>query len=267
MYIDPDLRHIFSIIIFPSNISKNSSEVELRCLSLNHHACNILVESLSRDAYFAIMSSDNNFFVDAHDLWTRSKSKYFKSMCTASAPSIACATNLSKGEEQERWQLNDESTSPTGSSPTSYKCIVANNDSGDESDGEEEHDDSDDESTSSQVTFSCIASTNNDDRENETDDVGEEEIHQFYTNLNKGDKMIFMKLLRRNKEHSETLLRLEETLIKTNNRLEKKTKEHEELRCSHDDLVQRYDLILIEKRNIDDALSYVAQLKIEKCHA
>ena len=47
MYIDPDLRHIFSIIIFPSNISKNSSEVELRCLSLNHHACNILVESLS----------------------------------------------------------------------------------------------------------------------------------------------------------------------------------------------------------------------------
>jgi hypothetical protein len=76
--------------------------------------------------------------------------------------------------------------------------------------------------------------------------------------------MILMKLLRRNKEHGVTLLRLEETLIKTNNRLEKTTKEHEELRCSHDDLVQRYDLILIEKINIDDALSYVAQLKIEK---
>jgi hypothetical protein len=124
MYIDPDLRHIFSRIIFPSNISKNPSEVELRCLSLNHHACNILVESLSRDAYFAIMSSDNDCFVDAHDLWTRYKSKYFKSMCTAYAPSIACATNLSKGEEQERWQQNDESTSPTSSSPTSYKALL-----------------------------------------------------------------------------------------------------------------------------------------------
>jgi hypothetical protein len=41
------------------------------------------------------------------------------------------------------------------------------------------------------------------------------------------------------------------------------TKEHEELKCSHDDLVQRYDSILIEQRNNDDALSCVAQLKME----
>jgi hypothetical protein len=61
------------------------------------------VDSLSKAAYFAIMSSDSDLFVDAHDLWTRIKLKHFKSMCTASAPSIACATNLSKGEEQERW--------------------------------------------------------------------------------------------------------------------------------------------------------------------
>jgi hypothetical protein len=86
--------------------------------------------------------------------------------------------------------------------------------------------------------------------------VGEEEFSHFYTNLNKGDKMILMKLLRRNKEQGETLPRLEETLIKT-------TKEHEELRCSHDDLVQQYDSILIEQRNNDDALSCVAQLKTE----
>jgi hypothetical protein len=46
----------------------------------------------------------------------------------------------------------------------------------------------------------------------------------------KGDKMILMKLLRRNKEEGKALLRLEETLVKTNNRLEKTTKEHEELR-------------------------------------
>jgi hypothetical protein len=72
-----------------------------------------------------------------------------------------------------------------------------------------------------------------------------------------------MKLLRRNKEQDESLLRLEEILIKTNNRLEKTTKEHEELRCSHDDLVQRYDSILIEQRNNDYALSCVAQFKME----
>jgi hypothetical protein len=91
-------------------------------------------------------------------------------------PFIACGTNLSKGEEQERWQPNDESTSPTGSSPTRFKCLVANNDSGDESDDEEKHDDSEDESTSSQGTFSRISSANDDYRENETKDVGEEEI-------------------------------------------------------------------------------------------
>jgi hypothetical protein len=45
-------------------------------------------------------------------------------------------------------QSNNESISPIGLSPTSYKCLVANNDSGDESD-DEEHDDSKDESTSS----------------------------------------------------------------------------------------------------------------------
>jgi hypothetical protein len=50
MKIDPDLRQIFSKSIFPSNFSKNPSNDELRCLSLNHHACNILVDSLSRGA-------------------------------------------------------------------------------------------------------------------------------------------------------------------------------------------------------------------------
>jgi hypothetical protein len=131
------------------------------------------------------MSSDSDLFVDDHDLWTRIKLKFFKSTCTAYAPSIACDTNLSKGEEQERWQPNDESTSSIGSSPTSYKCLVANNDSGDESDDEEEHDYSEDESTLLEGTFSWIASGNVDDKENDTVDVGEEEIRQFYTNLNK----------------------------------------------------------------------------------
>jgi hypothetical protein len=102
VHIDPDLRQIFSRSIFPSDISKNPSNAELTCLSLNHHACNILVDSLSRGAYFAIMSSDSDLFIDAHDLWTKIKLKFFKSICTASAPSIAGGTNVSKGEEQER---------------------------------------------------------------------------------------------------------------------------------------------------------------------
>jgi hypothetical protein len=111
------------------------------------------------------MSSDSDLFVDAHDLWTKIKLNFFKSICTASAPSIAGSTNLSKGEEQERWTPSDGSTSPTGSSPTSYTCLVANDESGDESDDEEEYeDDSEDESSSPQGTFSCFASTDNNDR-------------------------------------------------------------------------------------------------------
>jgi hypothetical protein len=43
----------------PADISSNPSKEELRCLSLTHHACNILVDSVSRDAYFSIISSNN----------------------------------------------------------------------------------------------------------------------------------------------------------------------------------------------------------------
>jgi hypothetical protein len=41
------------------------------------------------------------------------------------------------------------------------------------------------------------------------------------------------------------------------------TKEHEELKCSHDNLVQQYESILFEQRNNHDVLSDVAQLKTE----
>jgi hypothetical protein len=261
MHVDPDLRQIFSRSIFPSDISKNPSNAELRCLSLNHRACNILVDSLSRGAYFAIMSSDSDLFVDAHDLWNRIKGKYSVANCDAPTPYITCDTNPSKGEEK-CWAPNDESTSSTGLFSTN-KCLIANNDGGDKSHDEEEYEDnSEDESSSPQGTFSYIASTDINDRENETDDVEEEEIHRFYIHLNKEDKALLDKLLRRNKEQGETLLRLEETLIKTNNSLEKMTKEYEELKCSHDNLVRRYDSLLIEQRN-NDTLSCVAQLKTE----
>ena len=93
------------------------------------------------------MSSDTDLFADAHDLWNRIKVKYFVANCVASTPYIACDTNSSKGDEK-RWTPNDESTSSTGLSSTSNKCLIANNDGGDESD--------DEESTSSQGTFSCL---------------------------------------------------------------------------------------------------------------
>jgi hypothetical protein len=236
---------------------KNPSEHDLRCLCQNYQAYDILVNSLSKDVYFAVIGSNSDVLVDAHDLWTRIKIKYSESKCTTSTPYVACGTNLSKGEEK-RCQPNDESTSLTGLSSTCYKCLIANNDSGDKSDEEEEYeDDSEDESLTPQGTFSCIASTNNNDRENETDDVEEEEIRRFYTHLNKEDKELLVKLLRRNKEQGEMLLRLEETLIKTNNSLEKMTKEHEELRCSHDDLVQWYEYVLFEQRNNYDCWGLV----------
>jgi hypothetical protein len=75
--------------------------------------------------------------------------------------------------------------------------------------------------------------------------------------------MLLMKLFSRNKEQGETLLMLEETLIKANNNQEKKTKEHEELRCSHNNRVQQYESFLFEQRNNDNVLSCVAQCKTE----
>jgi hypothetical protein len=107
MQVDPNLRQIFSRSIFPSNISQNPSNDELRCLSLNHHAFNILVDSLSRGAYFAIMSSDSDLFVDAHDIWTKIKLKFFKSICTASTSSIAGGTSPREKNKNDGHQAKD----------------------------------------------------------------------------------------------------------------------------------------------------------------
>jgi hypothetical protein len=107
------------------------------------------------------------------------------------------------------------------------------------------------------------ASTKHNYRENESKDVEEVEICQLYAQLIKEDKAILMKLLRRNDEQGETFLKLEKALIKTKDNLEKKTKEHDELVWSHGNLVQRYDLFLIEQRNNEDALSCIAQVKID----
>jgi hypothetical protein len=89
MHIDPNLRQIFSRSIFPSDFSKNPSNAELRCLSLNHHA------------YFAIMSSDSDLFVDAHDLWTRIKIKYLESNFTTLLPMLLVVLTFQREKKND----------------------------------------------------------------------------------------------------------------------------------------------------------------------
>jgi hypothetical protein len=55
----------------------------------------------------------------------------------------------------------------------------------------------------------------------------------------------------------------EDILINKTKRLDELTKEHEELKCSHDDLVQRYRAMSIERTRIINSLSCVAQLEDE----
>jgi hypothetical protein len=53
----------------------------------------------------------------------------------------------------------------------------------------------------------------------------------------------------------------EDFLIKKIEDLEKLTKKHEKLKCSYDDLVQRYEDISIEQIRVVNHSSYIAQLE------
>jgi hypothetical protein len=83
---------------------------------------------------------------DAHDIWTRIKSKFNESKhissYDASTSFSPCETNpLKEEEENERWRPNDESTSPKCLSFhfDSHICCVANeNDSGSTNEDEED---------------------------------------------------------------------------------------------------------------------------------
>jgi uncharacterized small protein (DUF1192 family) len=66
-----------------------------------------------------------------------------------------------------------------------------------------------------------------------------------------------LKLLKRAREQSEALHKLEDVLTTKIQSLEELTKEHEDLKCSHVDLVQRYETISIEQ---DKSLFCVARL-------
>jgi seryl-tRNA synthetase len=133
---------------------------------------------------------------------------------------------LKEEEENERWRTNDESTSLKGLSShfDSHICCVANeNDSG---------------------------STNEDEEE-------ERSFMQLYARLSQEDQAVMLKLLERAREQSEARQRLENVLSMKMLHFDELTKEHEELKCSHVDLVQRYESISIEQ---DNALHCIAQL-------
>jgi hypothetical protein len=166
-----------------------------------------------------------------HDIWTIIKSKFDESkhdssFCASTSFGL-CDTNPCKEEEEnDQWRPNDESTSPKGLSShfDSHICCVAN-----------END---------------IGSTNEDEEE-------ERSFMQLYARLSQEDKAVMLNLLERAREQSEARQRLENVLSMKMLYFDELTKEHEELKCSHFDLVQRYETISIEQ---DNALHCIAQL-------
>jgi hypothetical protein len=230
--VDPRLDQIlYNSIIPPSYDKKNSSEEDQRCIRLNYLAYNILSNSLSNEDYRAFISNYNESIHDVHDIWTRIKikfdeSKHNSSFCASTFFGI-CETNpLKEEEENERWRPNDESTSPKGLSShfDSHICCVANeNDSG---------------------------SANEDEKD-------EGSFMQLYAHQSQEVKAVMLKLLKRAREQSEARQMLEDVLSMKMLRFDELIKEHEELKCSHIDLVQRYETISIEQ---DNSLHCIAQL-------
>jgi uncharacterized small protein (DUF1192 family) len=229
--IDPQLEQILDkSIIPPSYDKKNASKDDQRCLRLNYLAFDILGNSLSKEDYHAFIIRYDEPIHDVHDIWTRIKSKFNESKhissYDASTSFSPCETNpLKEEEENECWRPNDESTSPKGLSShfDSHICCVANeNDSG---------------------------STN--------DDEDERSFIQLYAHLSHEDKAVMLKLLKRAREQIKALHMLEDILTIKMQCFEELTKEHEELKCSHVYLVQRYESISIEQ---DNSLFCVTQL-------
>src|SRR5688572_12259325 len=230
--IDPRLEQIIDKSIFPSNFNgKINSEEDQRCYRLNYLAFDILTNSISKEDYHAFISNYDESIHDAHDIWTRIKSNFDESKhdssYDASTSFSSYETNpLKEKEENERWRPNDESTSPKGLSShfeSHIFCVANENDSG---------------------------STNEDEED-------ERSFMQLYAHLSLEDKAVMLKLLKRAREQSEARQMLENVLSMKMLLFDELTKEHEELKCSHVDLVQRYEIISIEQ---DNSLHCIAQL-------
>jgi hypothetical protein len=230
--VDPQLEQIIDKSIIPSSYNKeNASEEDQRCIRLNYLAYDILSNSLSNEDYHAFISNYNESIHDAHDIWTIIKikvdeSKHDSSFCASTSFGI-CETNpLKEEEENERWRPNDESTSP--------KCLSSHFDS----------------------HICCVANENDSGSTNE-DEEDEQSFMQLYAHLSLEDKAVMLKLLKRAREQSEARQMLEDVLSMKMLHFDELTKEHEELKCSHVDLVQRYETISIEQ---DNSLHCIAQL-------
>jgi hypothetical protein len=75
---------------------------------LNYLACDILVESLSKNVYFAIIHQNDPVIV-AHNILAKIHEKYAKCSATSFAytSSIFCENNLVEEEEEhDRWMMN-----------------------------------------------------------------------------------------------------------------------------------------------------------------
>jgi hypothetical protein len=78
--IDPQLEQILDkSIIPPSYDRKNASEEDQRCIRLNYLAYDILSNSLSKEDYHAFIVNYNESIRDAHDIWTKIKTKFDES--------------------------------------------------------------------------------------------------------------------------------------------------------------------------------------------
>jgi hypothetical protein len=106
--IDSRLEQILDKSIIPSSYNgKNTSEEDQRCLRLNYLAFDILGNSLSKEDYHAFIIRYDEPIHDAHDIWTRIKSKFNESKHDssyyASTSFSSCETNpLKEEEENER---------------------------------------------------------------------------------------------------------------------------------------------------------------------
>jgi hypothetical protein len=101
-----------------------------------------------------------------------------------------------------------------------------------------------------------VANKNDSGSTNE-DEEDERSFMQLYAHLSLEDKAVMLKLLKKAREQSKARQMLEDTLSLKMLSFDELTKEHEELKCSHVDLVQRYETISIEQ---DNSLHCIAQL-------
>ena len=83
---------------------------------------------------------------------------------------------------------------------------------------------------------------NESESESESEDESDDdEFNQHLAHLSKKDKLMVLKLIEKIDEQEETLYKQEEHLVEKIKCLEKLTKKHEKLKCSHASLVKRYE--------------------------